>query len=117
MKEVSEQLIVFLQSHEAITDIFGIAVNCRIYPVVAKEDTKFPFMTYTVGSVPYSQDGRQYVGELMLYHDKSYTALADAVDAVEAALTGSGLYDVAEIDTGFSNEYRVYVSNINFKIT
>ncbi|MCO6149059.1 hypothetical protein [Flavobacterium sp. NRK1] len=117
MKDKLIALVAFLEDQSFITDALGDGDACRIFPVVAPEGTQKPFLIYSVGSVPKTKDGRGYNGLLSVYYDgNGYTELVEFTDAIEAVLDASGVYDVQDIETGYSKEYDTMVVNININI-
>lgn len=100
MKEISKQLYEFLQTIPELT----AQVGNRIYPIIAKENVQFPFVTYTLGEVPYvSKDAREFPINVSVYFqgDKVTTAM-DLADILKEKFDDSNFqFNSSEINSDY----------------
>lgn len=113
MKAEGKRLKDFLESKTAFTSIMGT----RLYPLVANEDTPFPFATYRILTTEgETKDADKAIVALSLWFaDDKYTECVTACDAVEALIKNE--YNWIGSDVDFVPEDQSFVANINFEIT
>lgn len=100
MKKVSKQVYEFLQTIPELTSM----VDSRIYPILAKENVKFPFATYTLGEVPYaSKDAREFPIRVAVYFQgDKVTEAMDLADVIKDKVEDSNfLFNSSNIDSDY----------------
>lgn len=115
MKQNIVELVAFLKSQTAFTNVMGSGNSCRLYPFVAKEETPFPFATYGVGSVPYTKNARQDQATVYLYFDPNrYVEMLQFADAITPLLEEK--YDVGPIETDYNKDYNAIFTIITINL-
>lgn len=114
MDDVSALLYTFFTNQTGFTN----EVSTRIYPLVAREETAFPFVIYTIGSAePLTKEAYTYPVTLNLYYEKSkYTECVTFQKTVQNLIETNTTWSMAEGAIDFVEEDQSIVATINFEI-
>lgn len=112
MLEVSEEIYSFFQGQTAFTDEMGV----KLFPVVAKEQTTYPFAIYTISEEEgVTKDGSRFNVNLSLYYQADkYTGCAAFTDTCKQIIEQQYIWLSSEI--GFSEQDQSIASSITFQI-
>jgi hypothetical protein len=113
MLKISEELIAFLATH---TD-FTTAMGTRIFPIVAPDQTTFPFATYRINEVAnLSCDGTSSAVQLYFWFGQNeYKKAVDFVDKMKPIIEEKQNYEWQDSTVDFIEEGFSFVGIINFK--
>lgn len=114
MDEVSELVYDFFTNQTAFTD----GVGTRLYPLVAREETDWPFVIYTIGNPEaFTKEASNYPITLDIYYEKSnYTECVTFQEAVKTLIDTETNWDLADATIGFDGDTQSIVATINFEI-
>jgi len=113
MIKVSEELVTILKNYSALTTV----VQQRIFPLIAKEATVFPFAIYGFGEVPFeTKDACAYnVNVSVWFEPKHITEAYKMADDLKE-LSEQHDWEFYNTNVGFDSVTGKIFSEINFKI-
>lgn len=114
MFEVSQELVQYLESITAITNV----VDSRIYAFIAPEDVQFPFITFAINQFePESNDGDMYdVTVFAWFEQDKYKDAIQFTDVITNALKQNLEYNWEFSTFQFIEENISYAGIVNLKI-
>jgi hypothetical protein len=114
MLEISEELVAFLESQSAFTEIMGTA----LFPIAVVEGQGFPFTTYRIiEKAPLSKDGKSASMQLSFYFGPNeYKRAASFTDVVQTIIESKENYEWETKTVDFLDDAFSFVGIINFKI-
>lgn len=115
MEELSLDIVAYLQSQTAVTDIVG----ADIYAVIAPEHQQFPFVAFTINDQsPATKESDEFnVSIFLWFSENEYTKAMKFTDAVTAVVKNKEDWDWLGSSFQFVEENISYCGIINFKKT
>lgn len=112
MLEVSQIIYTFFTSVTAFTDVCGT----RIYPLVTKEGTAYPFAIYSLNEEEgQTKEAKRYAITASIYFKPDqFTECATFADVVKGLVENEWQWQNSNID--FVQEDQSFVATINFTI-
>jgi hypothetical protein len=111
MKAVSDEIFTFFTTKPSFTDV----VANRLFPLVARKETTFPFAIYRiVQQEGQTKDADRFAITVSVYFDEDqYTECVTFADTVKDIVDNSR-YDWQQTDVEFVEENQSYMAEISF---
>lgn len=114
MDEVSTLIYDYFANEATFTAEMGT----RIYPLVAREETEWPFAIYTIGNPEaFTKEAVNYPVTLNLYYEKAnYTEAVTFHADVKALIDTDTAWNIGDSSVYFLEDDQSIVAAINFEI-
>lgn len=114
MDNVSTLIYQFFTTQTAFTSVVGT----RIYPLVAREETPYPFVIYTIGNPePLTKEATSYPVSVNLYFEKSsYTECVSFQNTVKNLIDNGVNWNLVDSAVDFIEDNQSIVATVNFEI-
>lgn len=114
MDEVSTIIYSFFTNLSAFTT----EMSTRIYPLVSREETAFPYAIYTIGNPEqFTKEAKTYPVTLNLYYEKAnYTECVTFHNTTQGLIDNNTTWNLADSSIDFIEDNQSIVATINFEI-
>lgn len=114
MDEVSTLVYDFFTNQSAFTD----EVGTKLYPLVAREDSQYPFVIYTIGNPEaFTKEASNYPITLNLYYQPAnYTECVTFAETVKTLVDVNTNWNLSDTSIDFIEDDQSIVATINFEI-
>lgn len=114
MDDISTLIYSFFTNSSIFTD----EMSTRLYPLVAREETDYPFTIYTIGNPEqFTKEATVYPITLNLYYEKAnYTECVTFQDATKTLIDTNTTWNLADSSIDFIEDNQSIVATINFQI-